>query len=178
MNRFLVIACLFVTALAQAADSPLEEKIKIIRERYAEIEAGLKNCRQVKHDLPGESTEGGELTAYLKDSSVRKLSAKFFGESGKALEEYYFWENQLIFVLRVDSAYTKPMSGVVKTKTEERFYFASGKLIQWLAADKKPHALDAEAQKRGEGAARQREKVFHPGSAVALRSTRCSRRKN
>ena len=98
----------------------------------------------------GESTEGGELTAYLKDSSVRKLSAKFFGESGKALEEYYFWENQLCFVLRVDSAYTKPMSGVVKNKTEERFYFASGKLIQWLAADKKPHALDAEGQKRGE----------------------------
>lgn len=35
-------------------------------------------------------------------------------------------------------------------KTEERFYFAGGKLIQWLDVAKKPHALDAEAQKRGE----------------------------
>ena len=151
MKKSSISVCfLLVTALVQAADSSVEEKIKVIRGRYAEIEADLKNYRQVKRDLPGESTEGGELTAYLKDSSVRKLSAKFFGESGKALEEYYFWENQLFFVLRVDSAYTKPMSGVVKNKTEERYYFAGGKLIQWLDADKKPHALDAEAQKRGQ----------------------------
>jgi len=152
MKKFSYLFCLLMmsVALIQAADSSVEEKVKVIRGRYAEIEASLKNCRQVKRDLPGESTEGGELTAYLKDSSVRKLSAKFFGESGKALEEYYFWENQLFFVLRVDSAYTKPMSGVVKNKTEERFYFASGKLIQWLDADKKPRSLDAESQKRGQ----------------------------
>ena len=150
MKKSSIIICfLSVTALVQAADSSVEEKIKVIRGRYAEIESSLKNCRQVKRDLPGESTEGGELTAYLKDSSVRKLSAKFFGESGKALEEYYFWENQLFFVLRVDSAYTKPMSGVVKNKTEERFYFADGKLIQWLDAEKKPVALGPEAEKRG-----------------------------
>jgi hypothetical protein len=136
-------------APVQAADSSVEEKVKTIRVRYAEIERGLKDCRQVKRDLPGESAEGGEMTAYFKDSSVRKLSAKFLGETGKALEEYYFWNSELIFVLRVESHYTKPMSGVVKTKTEDRFYFADGKLIQWLGVDKKPREMDAEAEKRG-----------------------------
>jgi hypothetical protein len=76
------------------------------------------------------------------------LSAKFLGETGKALMEYYFWDDQLIFVLRVESHYTKPMSGVVKTKTEERFNFADGSLIRWLDAQKKDVTASAEKSAR------------------------------
>ena len=149
MNKNFIIVCsLFVTASIQAADSAVEEKVKTIRARYAEIEGSLKSCKEVKRDLPGESAEGGELTAYFKDSSLRKLSAEFFGETGKALEEYYFWENQLIFVFRVTSHYTKPMSGVVKTKTEERFYFADGKMIQWLDPQRKDVIASADKAAR------------------------------
>jgi hypothetical protein len=150
MNKSFIIVCfLFAAVSVRAADSSVvEEKVKTIRAHYSEIEGSLKNCKQVKRDLPGESTEGGELTAYLKDSSIRKLSAKFFGESGKALMEYYFWDNQLIFVLRVESHYTKPMSGVVKTKTEERFYFADGTLIRWLDAKNKDVTASSEKSAR------------------------------
>jgi hypothetical protein len=145
MNRRFIIACfLFAAVSVRAADSSVEKKVKTIRAHYSEIEGSLKNCKQVKRDLAGESTEGGELTAHLKDASIRKLSAKFFGETGKALQEYYFWDNQLIFVLRVESHYTKPMSGVVKTKTEERFYFAGGSLIRWLDAQNKDVTASAE----------------------------------
>ena len=148
--KLLVIVCLLAAARSlQANDPAVEEKIKAIRTKYAQIEKALKDCRQVKRDLPGESAEGGELTAWFRDRSVTKLSALFYGESGKALEEYYFWDSELIFVFRVESHYTQPMSGVVKTKTEDRFYFADGKLIRWLDADKKPRALDAETEKRG-----------------------------
>ena len=150
MNKTLVvIGSLFVAASIHAADPTVEEKVKAIRAQYTKIEKGLKDCRQVKRDLPDESTEGGELTAYFKDRAVEKLSAKVFGEMGKAVEEYYFWNSELIFVFRVESRYTKPLSGVVKTKTEERFYFADGKMVQWLGADKKPRIIDTEAEKRG-----------------------------
>lgn len=148
-KSLVIISVLFATACLQAADSSVEEKVKAIRAQYAQIEKGLKDSRQVKRDLPGESAEGGELTAYFKDRSVAKLSAKFFGETGKALEEYYFWNSELIFVFRIESRYTKPMSGVVKTQTEDRFYFADGKLIRWLGNDKRPREMDAEAEKRG-----------------------------
>jgi hypothetical protein len=147
-NFFLAAIFLAASQSVRAADSSVEEKVKTIRAHYSEIEGSLKSCKQVKRDLPGESAEGGELTAHLKDSSIRKLSAKFFGESGKALMEYYFWDNQLIFVLRVDSHYTKPMSGVVKTKTEERFYFAHGSLIRWLDAQNKDVTASAEKAAR------------------------------
>jgi hypothetical protein len=133
----------------KGADAPIEEKIKAIRQRYAEVERELKQCRQVKRDLPGESAEGGELTGYFKETALRKLAARFYGESGQALEEYYFWEGQLFFVLRSESRYTRPLSGDVQSKTEERFYFEAGKMIQWLGPDKKAMAIDPEAQERG-----------------------------
>jgi len=137
-KKLLVMFCLLAAATSvQAADRAVEEQIKSIRAKYAAIEKQLKDCRQVRRDLPGESAEGGELTGYFNESKLRKLSAKFFGETGKALEEYYFAENQLIFVLRVESHYTKLMSGVVKNKTEQRFYFADRKLIRWLNPDNK-----------------------------------------
>jgi hypothetical protein len=149
MNKNFIIVCLLFAAVSvPAADTSVEEKVKTIRAHYSEIEGSLNNCKQVKRDLPGESAEGGALTGYLKDSSVRKLSARFLGESGKALEEYYFWDTQLIFVLRVESHYTKPMSGVTKEKTEERFYFAAGKLIRWLDAEKKDVTTSAEKAAR------------------------------
>jgi hypothetical protein len=148
-TKVLVTVCLIAGAVSiQAADSPVEGKIKSIRAKYGEIENALKDYRQVKRDLPDESAEGGELTAYFKASNLRKLSAKFFGETGKALEEYYFAENELIFVLRVESRYTKPMSGVVKNRTEQRFYFADGKLIRWLNPDNKDVTADAAAAER------------------------------
>src|ERR1051325_10095527 len=152
MKRFLVLVCLLAAVgPLRAADPGVEGKVKSIRAKYAEIERELKECRQVKRDLPDESAEGGELTAYFKGATLRKLSARVFGETGKALEEYYFLENELIFVLRVDTRYTKPNSGVVKNKTEQRFYFAGGKLIRWLNPDNKNVTADpAKAERESE----------------------------
>lgn len=149
MKRFLVFVCLLAAVGSlRAADPGVEEQVKSIRGKYAEIESELKDCRQVKRDLPDESAEGGELTAYFKGATLRKLSARFFGETGKALEEFYFVENELIFVLRADTRYTKPNSGVVKNKTEQRFYFADGKLIRWLNPDNKDVTSDPSKPER------------------------------
>jgi hypothetical protein len=141
-------AVLGVTQI-QAADSTVEEKVKTIRAHYEEIETDLKRCTEVKSDLPDESTEGGELTAYLSGQSLRKLIAKFYGETGQAIEEYYFWNERPIFVLRVESHYNKPLSGIAKSKTEERFYFADGVLIRWLDPAKKEVPAGPEFQQRG-----------------------------
>jgi hypothetical protein len=149
-SRLILSLGLFIAVQGRAAaDQTVEEKVKAIRARYEEVEKGLSQCKQVKRDLPGESTEGGELIAWLAGQSLRKLSAKFYGETGQALEEYYFWDDRLFFVLRVESRYDKPLSGVVKTKTEERFYFADGGLIRWLDPSKKEVLTDAKFEERG-----------------------------
>jgi len=55
----------------------------------------------------------------------------------------------LIFVFRVDSRYDKPLSGVVKSKSEEHFCFADGSLIRWLGPGKKEVPAGSELQQRG-----------------------------
>jgi hypothetical protein len=127
----------------------VDEQVRTIRSRYDAVDRGLRRCKQVKRDLSGESTEGGELTAYFSDRSLRKLAAKFYGETGQALEEYYFWDERLFFVLRVESRYDRLLSGKVKSRKEERFYFADGVLIRWLDPGKKEIPDGPEFQQRG-----------------------------
>ena len=154
-------------------------QVKTIRSRYDAVEKDLSGCKQVKRDLPGESAEGGELTAYFSGESLRKLVAKFYGETGQAREEYYFWDGRLFFVLRVESRYDKPLSGKVVSKSEERFYFADDALIRWLDPRKKEVSAGPEIQQRGEGFARPSEEILGDGqevmgSAAAHPSVSCS----
>ena len=72
------------------------------------------------------------MTAYLDGSNVVKVVANFYGEGGKAYEEYYYQDGKLIFVYRKDSIYTRHMSVRVGRTTEERFYFNDGQLIRWV----------------------------------------------
>ncbi len=126
------------TALAQGADP-----IASIRQHYAQINRNAPLYKKVKKELSGFSAEGGELLAYFHGPSVMKIVATFFGESGKASEEYYFWDGQLIFVLRKDFQYSKPLSGKIIKTTENRFYFSSGKLIRWIDENAKDVAAEA-----------------------------------
>lgn len=116
-------------------------QVKHIREVCAATEKTLKGSKQVKREIIGQSTEGGELTAYLRGAEVVKLEALYLGETGKATEEYYLEGGRVVFVLRVDSTYDKPLSGVVKSRTEERFYFADEKLVRWLDEKQQPVPL-------------------------------------
>jgi len=74
----------FETRPSWAADAGIEESIQTIRNRYAEVDRDLERCQQIKRDLVGYSVEGGELTTYLLNSSVRKMVARLYGERGRA----------------------------------------------------------------------------------------------
>lgn len=152
MNRIcaalISVICLCGLAPCASADPALEGKVKAIRHRYDEIERSLGRCKQVERDVFGESAEGGVLTGYFSGKSLRKLEAKFYGETGQAIEEYYFWNDQLFFVSQVVSRYDKPLSGVVKSKSQERFYFAEGALIRWLDPGEKEVPAGPELQRQ------------------------------
>lgn len=140
MRRTLTIAAvLFVTtftnlagSLSVAAHPQVEDPIASIRQHYAEINRSAAKYKKVKKELSGFSTEGGQMAAYFDGPSIMKIAATFFGESGKAAEDYYYWDNQLIFVLRTDYRYSKPLSGKVVRTTVDRFYFSNDNLIRWI----------------------------------------------
>lgn len=116
-----------------------EEIILEIRKKYADINNNINSYKKVKRDLIGESTEGGELEGYLNNGELKKLIATYYGEMGKLIEEYYFWDNRLFFVFTQDYIYNKPMSmdgSKVEKKDENRYYFHKDKLIRWLDPNK------------------------------------------
>lgn len=124
------------------ASSHMKDPIQTIREQYATINKSVKKYKSVKKKLSGLSAEGGELVAYFDGPKIMKIVATHYGESGKAVEEYYYWDDRLIFVFRKDSIYDKPMSGKVARTEENRFYFGNDRLIRWVDENAKQVASD------------------------------------
>ena len=134
MRRFLTItalAFLVFPTVALTSAQP-QDPIQSIRQHYAQINRNASRYKKVRKELSGFSAEGGDLVAYFRAPAIMKMVATFLGESGKASEAYYYWDGKLIFVLRTDYRYDKPLSGKVARKTEDRFYFSDKKLIRWI----------------------------------------------
>ena len=118
--------------LAQGSDP-----IAAIRQQYAAINRGAAKYKKVKKELLGFSAEGGELVAYLSGPSIVKISATFYGEIGRATDEYYYSNEKLIFVYRKHLHYSGQLTGKVVRTTENRYYFKDEKLIRWIGEDGK-----------------------------------------
>lgn len=141
MRRILISAlALLLLSLDCAGALPAQTKggaredgvVASIRKRYAAINRDLPKYRAVKKELSGFSAEGGELVAYFDGAAVKKMSAVSYGETGRALEEFYYWDGKLIFVFRKRDTYDAPMSGKVSKTAEDRFYFNDGVLVRWV----------------------------------------------
>ncbi len=57
------------------------------------------------------------------------------------MEEYYYWNEKLIFVFRRDYTYDEPMSGKVVSTEANRFYFSNDRLIRWIDQNGKSKSL-------------------------------------
>lgn len=137
---FLVIALLFPIN-SHAADRAAQT-----RAHYAAVNQAVPKATVIKRELQGYSLEGGDLTAYFQKGVPLKMTANFYGESGKATEEYYFWQGRLFFVLRTSWHYDRPLGAgansseapkLIRDNAQERWYFKDGKLWRWINLDGK-----------------------------------------
>jgi asparagine N-glycosylation enzyme membrane subunit Stt3 len=131
VSLFAVSGLADVSGRASAGSSQEKDSISFIRARYTAINKNLAKYRALKKELSGFSTEGGELTAYFDGPRLVKIATTNNGETNSFFEEFYYSNDELIFVYRKQEIYDEPMSKVVKTK-ESRFYFSGGKLIRWI----------------------------------------------
>lgn len=113
------------------------DPVQTIRDEYATINKNAASYKTVKKDLSGFSAGGGTLIAYMDGPKIMKIVANHYGESGRAVEEYYYWDNQLIFIYRKDSGYDKPGSTKVVRTEENRFYFNGDKMLRWIGGNAK-----------------------------------------
>jgi len=143
MKRIVTILFLMILVPTAFATPPQEEQIQSIRQHYSQINSGVPRYKRVKKNLTGFSAEDGELIAYFHGPTIMKMVATYYGETGRASEEYYYWDGKLIFVLRRDHRYSKPLSGKIVSTKEDRFYFSNDKLIRWIDENAKQVGADA-----------------------------------
>ncbi len=142
----LLVACLGCALLTPSVEAQGDEAaVRQIRAQFAVINIGLKRDVRISRSmdslgLNSGSTEGGLVEAFFDRSSVRKIVATHLGETGKLVDEFYYWDGQPFFVFRVYSYYARPYGAVVRT-SEERFYFRDGLLIRYLDPHKREMAV-------------------------------------
>ena len=121
--------------LGTPAPATEQEAVARIREHYAFINSRLDEFMSVHKELQGFSTEGGSMTAwYAYDDYLKKIAATFYGETGKSEEEYYFWDNELVFCFQALTRYAEPF-GQPESEEENRWYFRNGVMIRWIGPD-------------------------------------------
>lgn len=144
------VICLVVGVLGSASlwagppqTSAKEEKaITVIRAHVDRADRQEKTFRTVERNLEGFSTEGGVLTGWFRGGELVKMTARYFGESGKATEEFYLQKGVPIFVLRTDFGYDNQRSAKVVSREQTRYYWNKGVLVRVLGtAGGKNHVL-------------------------------------
>lgn len=144
LRVWVIVLCgTIALSLIDQVQAQTSDPIETIRQHYTQINRNAPNYRKVKKSLAGFSAEGGEMIAYFHGPTIMKIVATFFGETGRATEEYYYWDGKLIFVFRKDSRYSQPLSGKVVASTEDRFYFNNDKLIRWIGENGKEVPADS-----------------------------------
>ncbi len=136
--KLLFLALALLLPIAARADDAAQT-----RARYAAVEQAASKATVVKRELQGYSLEGGGLTAYFQKGVPLKMTANFYAESGKATEEYYFWQGRLFFILRTTWHYNGSLNDpnppqpikLIRDKEQERWYFKNGKLWRWIDFD-------------------------------------------
>lgn len=144
--------CLATNQQTRVIKPRVVDPIPSIRKQYAAINKRAGKYRKVKKELSGFSLEGGQLVAYFDGPSIVKIVANHYGESGRAVEEYYFVNEKLIFAFHQEYVYDRPLSGRVRHVFKNRLYFSNDQLVEWLNTEGKPfpNGIDDYRQKRDE----------------------------
>lgn len=138
--KLLILAIATFIATNTIAAQNLEIDIASIRSKVTAINNSAKKYTKKTKDVDDISLEGAEATFFSSRMSLKKVTAKMYGETYQATGEFYFENSKLIFAFIKHSQYDtqigleKPVK-VVRIE-ERRFYFNNDELIRLLVGKK------------------------------------------
>lgn len=145
------ICLLFITpgVFAQSSKTRVQE----IKQLTDHIRNNLADYDTVTSDIWGESTEGGHAIAYYNGNQLRYIETTHYAETGKTNAQYFFDKGQLVFAVKKDAHYNRPIYYDKKRAEEDgdteffdpsksitettTYFFSSEKLILLLDKDNK-----------------------------------------
>lgn len=132
------------------------DTIKIISEikkQYITINSKAAGYNKVEKDIIEQSAEGGIILALYDNSDLKKVITTYYGETGKAVTEYYFNSGSLFFAIKREYFYDKPIyeeGSNVAFMSENQYYFYKSTLFNWLDSNKKAVKNDSTNYKEEE----------------------------
>jgi Zn-finger nucleic acid-binding protein len=107
--------------------------IKTITEQYNLINKNTGSYKTTEKNLDCEECpEGAGMDIWLDKNDLKKIIARYFGETGKKEEEYYFKTDSLFFVSVKNFRYQSRMNPENAIIYESHFYFHNNKLISMI----------------------------------------------
>ncbi len=135
------------------------QKIDKIRKWYNEVNTNIDKYKKISNDdinvykdlnEKKYSFEGSEIyrlaivnmVRFYSNGKLVKAIVEFGGDREELTSEYYFIEEELVFVFKKSIRYEMPkwdkkFDSKKRSVLEDRFYFSNNKLIKWIDADKK-----------------------------------------
>ncbi len=157
------------TALNASKDS---EEIKIIRERFNNINTSISNFTKKENKDISISKDTNpdnyafeseniyrlavtNVNRFYEDATLKKAIVKFEGSQEDLISEYYYWNDKIFFVFKTKINYSKAkwsdhFNESDAKKIESRFYFQNNKLIKWLDHQKAQIDLNSAETKKKE----------------------------
>jgi len=149
-NAWIILLITIVSA--PACNKKPENIVAGVMKHYEEINRKQKDYK-VKRVDDITSAASGTITGYYRDDEVKKIVAEHFSDTCRTFTEYYFDDGMLIFILRQNFVYNKPISYTEEKATAlgdsvwyddkktrldiSRFFFSSNKLEKWYTPDGK-----------------------------------------
>jgi len=149
INQMIFLLCLFLIGCTHseqknndnvyftASSIDTAQVINKIERQYKEINAKIILYDKIEKEVFDETTEGALLTGYYEKGKLKKISGKYYRETGKTLMEYYYDGSNFFFVYSKIFNYEKQIyidtKAKVKSIEENKFYFYRGDLIKWIA---------------------------------------------
>lgn len=157
LNRFRILlvfsfSLIWMDCFAQQTDETVDQQIIRIEKQSGEIEKDTAKYRVEREDVFGKSSEGGVLEKYYDGNKLRKANLILYGEKGQIKNQYYFQNDELIFVLQTEEKYNSAIyTGKIEVTSTEtiRFYFNTGRLVRCVIVGVTPNAMTC--YERGEG---------------------------
>ncbi len=132
--KFVIFSLLiFVFALAPAL-AQTEKQIASMRAEVAAIDKAAAKYDKKSKNLDNISTEGAEATYYLSGRGLKKIVVKIYGETFRAIDEFYYSGEELIFAFQKVSRYNGLIGGNTSPKIarveETRIYRIGDKTFE------------------------------------------------
>lgn len=119
----LLLLIILATSFSMAPHKALN--LAAIDAHVLEVQKQAGNSKQIQKEIYDQSTQGGEMIAYLDNSNYPMLvTATFYGEMGKSTDSLYYWDKYLCFSKSVTTYYDKSIyhnKGQVNIVKEEMY---------------------------------------------------------